>query len=250
VNSYEIRVLVAILLPGCGDHRTSILHVEGGLKKPEYLKLFCKIDSMMDIIVSHYNCLEFEPFLEFLTANVGTDTRVLIYDKSGKYTKTQPEHTVVRLENVGREGETYLNHIISNYDSLNEYTLFIQDDTEQHIPNYMAFTDACKEAMEDTQFKLFACSWRKGGAPHSREIIDGMCGLHTFSSKDAIKRACELHGIHLPARYVTPVSAFFICHRDRIRARPLKFYVDLREWLLQSEKNGFVLEHLWKIIFE
>jgi hypothetical protein len=205
---------------------------------------------MMDIIVSHYSSIEFEPFLEFLTANVGTDTRVIVYDKSGKYTRRYAAAIVVPRENVGREGETYLNHIISNYDSLNEYTLFIQDDTEQHIPNYVAFVDDCKKIIKDTQFKVFPCSWRKGGAPHSREIIDGMCGLHTFSSKDAIKKACELHKIHLPPRYVTPVSAFFICHRDRIRARPLEFYVGLREWLLQSEKNGFVLEHLWKIIFE
>ena len=205
---------------------------------------------MMDIIVSHYNNFEFEPFLEFLTANVGVDTRVIVYDKSGKYTKRSPEYTVVPLENVGREGETYLNHIISNYDSLNEYTLFIQDDTEQHIPNYVAFVDDCKKSMEGITFKIFPCSWRKGGSPHSREIIDGMCGLHTFSSKDAIKRACELHGIQLPQRYVTPVSAFFICRRDTIRARPIEFYTKLREWLLQSEKNGFVLEHLWKIIFE
>jgi hypothetical protein len=205
---------------------------------------------MMDIIVSYYNSIEFEPFLEFLTANVGTDTRTLIYDKSGKYINKIPQYNIIQRENVGREGETYLNHIISNYESLNEYTLFIQDDTEQHIPNYVAFVDGCKKNMEEgVRFKLFPCSWRKGGAPHSREIIDGMCSLHTFSSKDAIKKACEFHGIHLPPRYVTPVSAFFICHRDTIRSRPLEFYVGLREWLLQSEKNGFVLEHLWKIIF-
>ena len=30
---------------------------------------------------------------------------------------------------------------------------------------------------------------------------------------------------------------------------PKIFYIELREWLLGNDKNGFVLEHMWKLIF-
>jgi hypothetical protein len=39
---------------------------------------------------------------------------------------------VVKLENVGREGDTYLNHIIRNYSNLSKKTIFMQGDPFPH----------------------------------------------------------------------------------------------------------------------
>ncbi len=38
-----------------------------------------------------------------------------------------------QLENLGREGGTYLYHIINNYDNLSEYTIFTQADPVDHV---------------------------------------------------------------------------------------------------------------------
>jgi len=42
---------------------------------------------------------------------------------------------------------------------------------------------------------------------------------------------------------------FFIVHKDVIRKRDKEFYISLREWLLEDIGNGFVLEHIWALIF-
>merc|ERR1719235_888517 len=42
------------------------------------------------------------------------------------YCKGSPVPGCVPLENVGREGHTYLHHIVTNYDNLAEWTVFSQ----------------------------------------------------------------------------------------------------------------------------
>jgi hypothetical protein len=155
-------------------------------------------------------------------------------------------------ENKGREGETYLSHIIDNYDSLAEYTMFIQDDTDQHLPRYDYFIQNTNITMQHKQpFYSYQCSWRKGYNPFYRMFLNGIPepGLQTLSSQDAVLQATLLLNVPLPTIYITDICAFFIVSRDRIRARPVTFYQDLREWLLADEANGFVLEHIWQLIF-
>jgi hypothetical protein len=205
---------------------------------------------MMDVVLAYYNNTEFEEFLKTYSENIQSDYSIYLYDKSNEYRKQMTKGNVIPCLNVGREGETYLNHIITHYDKLNEYTLFIQDDTEQHIMNYVHFVQQCNDVVANhLKFKLFATSWRKGGRPHIREIIDGHYTLHTLTSPDCIKQACILNNIYLPHRYITETCAFFVCHRDRIRERPKDFYIRLRSWLLEKDTNGFILEHIWKLIF-
>jgi hypothetical protein len=63
---------------------------------------------------------------------------------------------VVKLPNIGKEGETYLNHITSHWDSLAKHTLFLQADvhnsrevnTRLHIistPNVLAFSTSVRQ---------------------------------------------------------------------------------------------------------
>lgn len=47
----------------------------------------------------------------------------------------------IRLENVGREGHTYLHHIIENYDGLSEQTVFLQADPFIHNPTILCGID-------------------------------------------------------------------------------------------------------------
>ena len=64
----------------------------------------------------------------------------IVYNKSGNELKHNKENLIQKyLPNVGHESDTYLNHIIDNYDNLSEYTIFIQDDTNNHIPDHNKF---------------------------------------------------------------------------------------------------------------
>lgn len=219
-----------------------------------------------EIVVAYYNSLAFTEILSaFLYRRNHPDgsketTKIYIYDKSNS-TKENPENIqeiyskypnierIVR-ENRGREGETYLSHIIDHYDSLASYTIFIQDDTDNHITDIDGFLQITRAVMQEKHpFFAYPCSWKKGGNPYRRTIWNGISDLHTFPSPDAVLRAAQIFELKLPAQYTTDICAFFIVSRDRIRARPVTFYRDLREWLLSNEANGFVLEHIWQLIF-
>lgn len=203
----------------------------------------------MDIILSYYQHSSFTTLLHEFSKSMTFTT--IVYNKSGKPIHFPNQRVVVRpLPNVGREGETYLNHIIHHYDTLSEYTLFIQDDVHNHIPNLAEFVQFCKECIQNRiPFKMYPCTWRENGHVIQRTIHQGCCTLHTLPSVDAIRQACNLHGIDVPDTYVTETCAFFIGHRSVIRNHPKEFYVKLRTWLLMDERNGYVLEHLWKLIF-
>lgn len=73
------------------------------------------------LIVSRYNenleWLKDEPFRHY---------PVIIYNKGNNDDFYKPENTqVVSIKNVGREGHTYIYHIIQHYDNLNEILVFL-----------------------------------------------------------------------------------------------------------------------------
>jgi len=203
-----------------------------------------------DIIVSYYNNKNFLELLDLFGDKFLYKYKVIVYNKSG-YEITLKNNSIQKhLNNIGREGETYLNHIINNYNNLSEYTIFIQDDTNNHIGDYNKFINFCNNIInKKQQFALYPSSWRVDGIVTRRTITNGTCDLHTLPSKDSIKICCEKHGINLPKQYTTETCAFFICHKNSILNYEKNFYIKLREWLLSENRNGFVLEHIWKLIF-
>jgi hypothetical protein len=73
----------------------------------------------VQIVLSRYNeCVDWAvPYMDI----------VVLYDKCDMQTRQIPEFTnYIKMENVGREGHTYLNHIINNYDNLPERIFFLQ----------------------------------------------------------------------------------------------------------------------------
>ena len=54
----------------------------------------------------------------------------IIYNKGDNY-----DGVYIRLKNFGRETHTYLHHIVNNYNSLSDYTFFVQGDPFPHSPN-------------------------------------------------------------------------------------------------------------------
>jgi hypothetical protein len=61
---------------------------------------------------------------------------VIIYNK-GKPIENDYDYTILNLENVGREGHTYYKYICDNYESLDDYTIFLQGNPFDHSPNIL-----------------------------------------------------------------------------------------------------------------
>jgi hypothetical protein len=58
---------------------------------------------------------------------------ITVYNKGLDDLDYIPHNKIIKCENVGREGGTYVKHIIDNYDNLDNYTAFIQGEIYDHI---------------------------------------------------------------------------------------------------------------------
>lgn len=58
---------------------------------------------------------------------------VVVYNKGADDLDYIPGDKIIKCANLGREGETYVKHIIANYDDLDDYTIFIQGNIDDHI---------------------------------------------------------------------------------------------------------------------
>ena len=222
-----------------------------------------------DIVVAYYENENYLNLLDVFSKKCEYATNTIIYNKSGKDivlgNEVLQENKIqeylcnnikqIKAENIGKEGETYLSYIINYYYNLPEYTVFIQDDTENHITNYEKFVNFCNKFIKNEEkFKQYPCTWKLGHkVKHQRYIKDGQLDLPSFPSVDAIKLCCEEHNIYLPKLYSTETCAFFICSKDAILKNSRDFYIKLRTWLLNKypkiDNAGCVLEHTWKLIF-
>ena len=65
--------------------------------------------------------------------------QIIIYNKGPHNLEhfTNPKIKILNVENIGREGYTYLDFIISNYDNLHDELWFIQADPFIHSPDFL-----------------------------------------------------------------------------------------------------------------
>lgn len=88
-----------------------------------------------ELVVSVY-----EEDVAWIDSALGTGRveRVFLYNKGDrKLSFGDPRVVVINVPNIGREGETYLRHIIENWDSLPERMWFCQGDPFEHSPDFV-----------------------------------------------------------------------------------------------------------------
>lgn len=150
-----------------------------------------------------------------------------------------------QLPNVGRESETYLNYIITNYDNLNDFTGFIQGNPFDHFEGCAADTshiinyiNTIKITQDFTFFgdhDLHECDHT--GRPHHP-------GLNLYEYANYIK-------IDIPQIIRFRAGAQFIVSRERIIKNSKEFYCNILRTVNTeiSPIQGFLLERLWQYIF-
>jgi len=75
----------------------------------------------------------------------------------------------INLENKGREGDTYLHHMITNYDRLASQTIFIQGEIHDHNRTILYAFD---NFQKHTQFQALGLSWRTEGDVPPRSLVE------------------------------------------------------------------------------
>lgn len=170
-------------------------------------------------------------------------------DKVTVYDKDEESESLNKLLNVGREGNTYLHHIIKNYSNLAPYTIFCQGDPsfhDHHFVEKINTIDSIIHAHSKKGYYFFSTE--------ARELLNET--IH------------EKHPIGLPISYFLDLlfdikisqkiqityncSAQFLVKKENILNRPKKFYEFLLSFL-SSEKDpieGYVFERIWKFILD
>jgi len=84
---------------------------------------------LIDLVISHYSSESLEWLLKLPRFN-----RIWIYSKGTIVPKTPSGNNIIfqRLPNVGREGHTYLEHMVRNYDNIPDAIVFTVDTVDHH----------------------------------------------------------------------------------------------------------------------
>lgn len=164
----------------------------------------------------------------------------IIYNKGNDTPNTR--HPSITLPNVGREGHTYLHHIISNYDQLDDYTGFLQGHPFDHAPDIEQRINLFMNA--PVPFYIF------------NRFIHNVNLCYDFSDPNLHALLIQTYEKVFGTRKVCHPFQFgagaqFIVSRDVIRSRPKEFYENIMK-LMDHDINppeGFVLERFWPMIF-
>ena len=176
---------------------------------------------------------------------IGGIQNALVYNKGGDNIPNT-SHPIIQLPNVGREGHTFLHHIIANYDQLDPYTVFLQGYPFDHCP-YLE--DVLKELKRDcidspnptlgvrflSRELRYANLMHDDTGPHI-PLID--CYQKIFNQEKI-----DHHFFFAP-------GAQFVASRSAIRSRSKQFYQTIYD-MLNKEVNpieGYALERFWPMI--
>lgn len=151
------------------------------------------------------------------------------------------QHPYIRLRNVGRETDTYLNYIISNYYNLPEIVVFSQGNPFDHGSN---FVEVVNNTYDINNIVWLGTNWGPvtkdyQGGPGERVLpMLYMCSLLLNKTYDTNKTFTFSAG----AQYMIP--------KKYILNKSLNWWKDAYEIFdVHIETAGWVFERLWPEIF-
>ena len=166
------------------------------------------------------------------------DKREEIYDeRNGRI-----EGSII-LKNKGREGETFLYHIVHNYDKLDEVTVFLQGNPFEHV-HLLA---GKREELDDEEIDVVIDKMNDEITDESeftsfyQIIYNDPDGTNNVSAKQACK---EYYGKDFDNFTLSP-GAQYIVPKKYILSRPLSFWKKLQEAMYKEELDGYCQEQLW-----
>ena len=194
-------------------------------------------------------------------------SNIFIYNKKNDSfdIKTFPNN--VKLDNIGKCDQSYLSHVIRNYDTLNEYTLFLTPRYRDHIQDSVA-------AQLNSTLDLFKFCDTSFWSYTPAEYFSPNCKAVYYMCSDY--RLTGYHGATLKAnkdnltfgewmkKYIEPeiddyvkkgnfranMGGNFCNSRKRIQSRPLSFYKKLMEQFDANDSEiAHYFERAWYYIF-
>ena len=240
-----------------------------------------QINNDHEIIISRYS--EDISWIKYLPA------KIILYNKGAKYDiKYQRGNiTTIYLDNIGREGHTYLYHIINNYDNLKKTTTFLQGNPFEHSPNIIELLCMVEDYEDIQSLSIWYIKNRipckntiykylnyLNGAMYAKYLIlDNLhlCdfttdqGIYTIQNnyklennindEKIISHFLNKCGINIyKNNYNFIYSALFSINKSNILNNKKEVYMNIMNELLRFNKqggvNGYILERIWHTLFE
>ena len=219
----------------------------------------------LDLVVAWYN-----EDLSWLATTAMPPHTLHIY---AKHAGVHPDYSVVPLPNVGRETHTYMHHIVANYDSLADVTIFTQAGIDS--PAYKGLK---RKKLEHVLHELPACRLRgmvcmahhepglkipfkpefqishwTGTSPDNRAVTDGTDALTPASVRPlaAWYREFVDEDTSKINRLGMSYNSIFAASAEAIRSHPRSLYKRIRDELAVSAnpEAGHYVERILLSLF-
>ena len=179
-----------------------------------------------------------------------------IYDKSSK-----PLFDSIPLPNYGRESSTYLFHIIHNYKTLADVTVFLQGDPFDRLYSVGAEGKCNKHQIKKAIKYLNELKSSSSFSPFLQELHNVPDGTNDCPIKKKYEEIFQVKNCPY-SLFTISICSQYIVPKKNILARPLSFWKNLYKMVEFDEPNGsmrgikekgrvcgYTLEFLWYIIF-
>jgi hypothetical protein len=266
-----------------GDGTENKMNVESSKKKTSgeveeeissvWIFVPSEIDETHTFVVARYS--EDASWVRFLPG------RVILYNKGKDNIQFEMRENmrIERLENVGREGHTYLSHIIQNYDNLTGRTTFLQANPFAHSENIL---EICCMGGDMADFQAISMYYlpelprkdivekyckRLNGAGHTLFPVDKFGQFFDYCDawwrpasdayalgKNPLSVFLESVGMGHKKReiYLFCMAALFSVRRENILLNTREAYENIRAELIRRNQqggfDGYILERLWHTI--
>ena len=171
------------------------------------------------------------------------NSKCTVYNK-GDFIEDHLSYNVIVLDNMGRETETYLRHIIDNYEHIDDAVIFLQGHPFDHCPDLF---NSVERAVE----KLANGSGFENIGSQIIEIKDGIPTFHLEIKQELFDTHQDLKIGDFPCKFSFSAGAMFLVRHDIISNKELDFYKHCIT-MVEKEKGpirGYCFERLWSLIF-
>jgi hypothetical protein len=172
-----------------------------------------KIPSYKVIIAAYRENLEWTNKLK--------QENVIIYNKSDRIIENS-----IRIPNVGRDPQTFIQYVVDNYNSLPDYSIFVQGDPFPHMISDIN-SDNFQQHIEDLV--------------HSNKIDILPLFCNFFCEPHGLRHGIKTHEYMSlffnespPNEVIFSAGCQYIVSKNNILHNPLQFYVKFNEMMLNS----------------
>jgi hypothetical protein len=190
---------------------------------------------MVNIVVAKYN--------ENIEWTKKLNHKVTIYNKSDVHIEGS-----IKLKNVGREGETFLYHIVNNYNNLDDVTIFLQGNPFEHLQLLVGWRANLTD--EEIDIVINKINTEINNNCEFTTFYQVLYNVPNKTNNVNTKQDCIDFYDESYNNFTCSPGAQYIVPKKNILSRPLSFWKKLHSAMYDNERlNGYCQEQLWYLAY-